>query len=339
MTIHDDNAMFARAGTALFYGLSSFLITVVNKTVLTSFGFPSFQVLGIGQMLATIVLLFAAKKLRYIDFPNLEAGICLKIWPLPIIYLGNMIFAARTAASTSSPSFETVYEKVRVPLSPVQRAILAAGAAAISFTDPFRGDMIACLAETTGDKALAYCHRQMLATSEGRRILEEKPRINSSVVSLDELKRLPVGTLGRIYREFLDVNNVSPDSRPAVRFVRDTELAYVMQRYRETHDIFHALLLMPTTMLGEVSVKWIEALQLRLPMCSSGAIFGAYRLRPRQRKLYLEHHLPWAISTGIRAKFLLGVYFEERWEQPLDEFHREMNIVPLVPISPDARPS
>lgn len=74
---------------------------------------------------------------------------------------------------------------------------------------------------------------------------------------------------------------MSPDTRPAVRFVEDTELAYVMQRYRETHDIYHALLLMPTTMLGEVTVKWVEALQLRLPMCLSGAIFGAFRLRPR----------------------------------------------------------
>lgn len=54
-----------------------------------------------------------------------------------------------------------------------------------------------------------------------------------------------------------------------------------MQRYREVHDIFHAILLMPTTMLGEVSVKWVEALQMHLPMCVSGAIFGASRLRSR----------------------------------------------------------
>lgn len=230
-------------------------------------------------------------------------------------------------------SFAKDYAEHRVTLSPIQRAILTAGAAAISFTNPFRGDMIACLGETTGTDALNYCLRQMLATAEGQRILQEKPRINSSTVDLSALRDLPPGTVGRIYRDFLDVNNVSPDSRPPVRFVEDTELAYVMQRYRETHDIFHAVLLMPTTMLGEVAVKWIEALQLRLPMCLSGAIFGAYRLRPRQRKLYLEHHLPWAIRTGARANFLLGIYYEERWEQPLEEFHREMNIEPLVPIT------
>lgn len=54
--------------------------------------------------------------------------------------------------------------------------------------------------------------------------------------------------------------------------------------------------------------------------------------RFRQRKLYLEHHLPWAINTGIGTKFLLGIYFEERWEQPLADFYQETNIIPLVPI-------
>ncbi|XP_043522804.1 ubiquinone biosynthesis protein COQ4 homolog, mitochondrial-like isoform X2 [Frieseomelitta varia] len=333
MSSSPKNAMFARVGSAVFYGLSSFMITVVNKTVLTSFEFPSFQILGIGQMLATIVLLFAAKKLRYVEFPNLEAATCVKIWPLPIIYIVSGWLVRRMSSNAGCwPSFATEYARHRVPLSPVQRAILAAGAAAISLADPFRGDMIACLAETTGTDALSYCRQKMLATSEGSRILAEKPRISSSTVDFSALKRLPPGTLGRIYCDFLDINNVSPDSRTAVRFVEDTELAYVMQRYRETHDIYHALLLMPTTMLGEVSVKWIEAVQLRLPMCFSGAIFGAFRLRPRQRKLYVEHYLPWAINTAVEAKFLLGIYFEERWEQPLDDFHREANIVPLVSL-------
>lgn len=96
----------------------------------------------------------------------------------------------------------------------MQRAILAAGAAAISFVDPFRGDMIACLAETTGTDALSYCHRKMLATSEGSRILARKPRISSSTIDFSALRRLPQGTLGRIYCDFLDVNVSSFDLTP-----------------------------------------------------------------------------------------------------------------------------
>lgn len=79
------------------------------------------------------------------------------------------------------------------------------------------------------------------------------------------------------------MQNVTPDSRDHVKFIDDIELAYVMQRYREVHDIFHAVLVMPTTMLGEVTVKWVEALQTRLPMCIGGALFGASRLRPRYK--------------------------------------------------------
>lgn len=38
-----------------------------------------------------------------------------------------------------------------------------------------------------------------------------------------------------------------------VRFVDDFELAYVIQRYREIHDLVHTLLDMPINMLGNCS--------------------------------------------------------------------------------------
>lgn len=44
---------------------------------------------------------------------------------------------------------------------------------------------------------------------------------------------------------------VSPDTRAPTRFVDDEELAYVIQRYREIHDMLHTLLGMPTNILGE----------------------------------------------------------------------------------------
>lgn len=72
---------------------------------------------------------------------------------------------------------------------------------------------------------------------------------------------------------------MTPDSREAVHFIEDQELAYVMTRYRECHDLIHAILNMPTNMLGEVVVKWVEALNIGLPMCYGGAVFGALRLK------------------------------------------------------------
>eukprot|EP00092_Neocalanus_flemingeri_P005240 GFUD01005633.1.p1 GENE.GFUD01005633.1~~GFUD01005633.1.p1 ORF type:complete len:338 (+),score=77.44 GFUD01005633.1:309-1322(+) len=89
--------------TALFYGVSSFMIMVVNKRVLTVYSFPSFQVLGIGQMLATLFILSVGKSLKIITFPDLSTDTFRKIWPLPLMYLGNMVFGLGGTQHLSLP--------------------------------------------------------------------------------------------------------------------------------------------------------------------------------------------------------------------------------------------
>lgn len=119
----------------------------------------------------------------------------------------------RSAFISSSPktysheAFVEDYSKRRVNLSLLQRGLLALGSASISITNPYRGDMIACLGETTGESALEHCQREMMSSEEGRRILTEKPRINTQTVDLDYLKNLPEETVGKTYYDFL-VNNV-----------------------------------------------------------------------------------------------------------------------------------
>lgn len=91
----------------------------------------------------------------------------------------------------------------------------------------------------------------MMEDPEGYRILAQKPRINSKTVDLEYLATLPETTLGGEYLNFLKRNNVTPDSRLQVKFVEDPELAYVMQRYREVHDLVHTVTGQPTNMLGK----------------------------------------------------------------------------------------
>lgn len=239
------------------------------------------------------------------------------------------IFINLQSCNVSTGTFEDDFHKNHVDINTFQRSILTVGSAALSILDPYRGDMIACLSETTGFNALKGMHQKMLDSTEGYEILKTRPRINTKTIDLEYLKKLPEGTLGKIYSEFLVKNNVTPDSRMTVEFIDDIELAYVIQRYREAHDIFHTVLGMPTHMLGEVTVKWVEAIQTKLPMCISGAIFGPIRLKPKHRKLYIDHYLPWAIETGKNMNFLLNIYFEKRWEQPMSELCSEINLIPF----------
>ncbi|PSN48088.1 UDP-sugar transporter UST74c [Blattella germanica] len=96
-------SMLVRVGSAALYGAASFLITVVNKTVLTTYHFPSYQVLGLGQMAATVVILFSCKKFGLVDFPRLDSSVFRKIWPLPLIYIGNLVFGLGGTKELSLP--------------------------------------------------------------------------------------------------------------------------------------------------------------------------------------------------------------------------------------------
>lgn len=77
--------------------------------------------------------------------------------------------------------------------------------------------MVAALGETTAGNSLYYLREQMLESPEGRRVLRERPRVNTETVDMDKLAALPEGTFGRMYTTWLDKCGVTPDTREPVR--------------------------------------------------------------------------------------------------------------------------
>ncbi|XP_047105421.1 UDP-sugar transporter UST74c isoform X1 [Schistocerca piceifrons] len=102
-TTEPTTALVRRIGSAVLYGACSFLITVVNKNVLTTYGFPSAQVLGLGQMAATVAVLIVARSINVLSFPPFDRGIFRKLWPLPLIYMGNVVFGLYGTKQLSLP--------------------------------------------------------------------------------------------------------------------------------------------------------------------------------------------------------------------------------------------
>jgi ubiquinone biosynthesis protein COQ4 len=186
--------------------------------------------------------------------------------------------------------------------------------------------MIATFGETTATPYFIYRLRDaMLADPTGRRILRDRPRMTSSSLNLDHLRSLPENTVGRAYVGWLDREGVSPDTRPHVRFIDDAECAYVMQRYRECHDFYHALTGLPIVREGEVALKAFEFANTLLPMTGLSTL-SVFTLRGRERRRFYDTYLPWALRNGLKAKDVINVYWEEQLERNVDELRTELGI-------------
>jgi ubiquinone biosynthesis protein COQ4 len=188
--------------------------------------------------------------------------------------------------------------------------------------------LIAAFAEATATPYFIYRLRDaMLGSPTGRRILRDRPRITSTSLNLPRLRSLPANTVGRTYVSWLDREGVSPDTRAPVRYIDDEECAYVMQRYRECHDFYHALTGLPIVREGEVALKAFEFANTLLPM-TGFSVFAAATLKKSERQRLAGIYLPWAVRNGLRAKEVINVYWEERLETDVDELRRELGVEP-----------
>lgn len=213
-----------------------------------------------------------------------------------------------------------------IPLTSIERIGLAIGSAVASLANPRRGDMIAALGEATAQPFFIRRLRdRMLSDPTGRRILRDRPRISSKTMSLEQLRKLPDNTVGRTYAAWLDREGVTPDTREQVRYIDNEEEAYVMQRYRECHDFYHALTGLPVFVEGEVGLKAFEFANTGLPMTGL-SLAAIVRLKPAERKRIFETYLPWAFSNGWRAKDVINVYWEEELETNVEDLRARLNI-------------
>jgi len=165
----------------------------------------------------------------------------------------------------------------------------------------------------------------MLSSPTGRRILRDRPHITSQTLSLTHLRTLPANSVGRAYATWLDREGVSPDTRDPVKYIDNEECAYVMQRYRECHDFYHALTGLPVVVEGEVALKAFEFANTLLPMTALSLV-ALVRLKREERRRFWNVYGPWAVRNGLRAEEVVNVYWEEVLERDVDELRAELGI-------------
>src|SRR5262249_46979818 len=121
---------------------------------------------------------------------------------------------------------------------------------------------------------------RFFADPAARRLYEERRAIDSHTVDLDALAALPEGTLGHAYAKFLRSRGLTPevfDGSPAG--VTDPRLSYLMQRMRQTHDLWHVVTGCETDPAGEIALQAFTFAQIRAPgnalLVLAGVLRGA----------------------------------------------------------------
>jgi len=182
--------------------------------------------------------------------------------------------------------------------------------------------------EITGRAA----YRRVLAAAPGvDRLLRDRPELSSERVDFAALRRLPADTLGGAYVRHLDRHGLSADSQAThASFVDDPDMAYLMRRYRQTHDVWHALLGLGIEGHEEVVVHAFSWGQLRLPVSAMVVLFGAIKHMVLERRwATLRHALLEAYRVGRDAAPLIGVAWEDLWARPIDEVRATYRLRPL----------
>jgi len=214
-------------------------------------------------------------------------------------------------------------------LSAVERWRIAIKALAKVVADPEQTEQVLVFSTYANAGSMHPRLHRFLDDPNGKKLYAEHRTIDSRSVDLDALAGLPEGTLGHAYAHFLRSRGLTPDvfdGEPAG--VADRRAAYVIQRMRQTHDLWHVVTGNDTDPAGEVALQAFTFAQVRAP--SSLILAAVGTLRASRHKPMLVRDVVRAYRTGAAAEKLATFPWEDHWSTPLADV-RAMLGLPTMP--------
>lgn len=146
--------------------------------------------------------------------------------------------------------------------------------------------------------------------------------------NLQELLKLPQGTLGYAYSSYLVKANFDPEFYRKV--VIQDDFSYIALRIRQTHDIWHTVTGFGTDVLGEIGLQAFQLAQNHSPlavMLLAGALLNT--IRNSSNLNALMQVIDRGYRMGLQAKPFLAQKWEEGWDKPLVEWRSNLGIMPI----------
>lgn len=179
-------------------------------------------------------------------------------------------------------------------------------------------------------------YERLLRTLEGGRIAYQRVELAAKLSDPAFVRRFPDGSVGAVYRAFLEQTGYSADGLAAVSqtddAAREAEHPYAWfgRRTRDVHDIWHILTgYRADDPLGEACLTAFSYAQtggLGWALIATGAAFRAARLGAGQAIGAIWE----GYRHGRRAAWLLGEDYERLLQEPYVEARTRLNIADPV---------
>ena len=179
---------------------------------------------------------------------------------------------------------------------------------------------------------------RMRETPLGCRLLEERHAILEVLSDRDRLLTLPEGSLGHVYASFAIEKQLFPEKlAEAVREARaasgglvpdaSDEAAYLHDRYRDLHDLWHVVVGYGTDLAGEFGLIAFQTRQTGYWSMAIGAFANMSSAAIRGR---FDMFGTWfeGRRRGSRSPYLLAQDWERLLPLPLEQVRQELNLNP-----------
>lgn len=188
-----------------------------------------------------------------------------------------------------------------------------------------------------GDKTMV---ERMCATEQGRQLLSERHDILAVISDRDTLRAMPEGSLGRLYCHFAEDNQLYPERlAEEVRIARaesgglvpnsSPEAAYLHERYRDLHDLWHVVTGYGTDMAGELSIVGFQTKQVGYRAMTILAAFQVFLIVCRTGRFDLLKTWWGGRRRGKQARYLMAADWERLLPLPLEAVRLELDIEPV----------
>jgi ubiquinone biosynthesis protein COQ4 len=211
--------------------------------------------------------------------------------------------------------------------------VKALRAARALLADPDDLPQVFTLLEALSGHTLERIERRLCEGASGRALLAGRPDVVDYLADRDALRRLPSGSLGRAYLEFVESENITAEGiRDAAERGMSTEaelppnLAYVHARLRDTHDLWHVVTGYKGDVLGEVALLAFTLAQTKNPGVFLIVSLGLYKTigAPTARAVIVE-----GFRRGLRAAWLPEQEWEAMLALPVEEVREKLRVGPV----------